>query len=134
MVTAPRFLVRFTARALACLLALTLASQPAMAQSILRDAETEAFLDEISAPLIKAAFADFTGVVHLKLEDAKGRLLGRAFKVKQWPTLIFLQEGEEVARLVRPQSEQAVREALEKIDTKAYRDADQAGTGGSKDP
>ena len=32
------------------------------------------------------------------------------------------------------QSEQAVREALEKIDTKAYRDADQAGTGGSKDP
>ena len=39
-----------------------------------------------------------------------------------------------VARLVRPQSEQAVREALEKIDTKAYRDADQAGTGGSKDP
>ena len=73
-------------------------------------------------------------MVHLKLEDAKGRLLGRAFKVKQWPTLIFLQEGEEVARLVRPQSEQAVREALEKIDTKAYRDADQAGTGGSKDP
>ena len=89
---------------------------------------------QAAAPLIKAAFADFTGVVHLKLEDAKGRLLGRAFKVKQWPTLIFLQEGEEVARLVRPQSEQAVREALEKIDTKAYRDADQAGTGGSKDP
>ena len=89
---------------------------------------------QAAAPLIKAAFADFTGVVHLKLEDAKGRLLGRAFKVKQWPTLIFLQEGEEGARLVRPQSEQAVREALEKIDTKAYRDADQAGTGGSKDP
>ena len=60
---------------------------------------------QAAAPLIKAAFADFTGVVHLKLEDAKGRLLGRAFKVKQWPTLIFLQEGEEVARLVRPQSE-----------------------------
>jgi len=39
-----------------------------------------------------------------------------------------------VARLVRPQSEREVREALEKIDTKAYRDADQAGTGGSKDP
>ncbi len=48
---------------------------------------------QAAAPLIKAAFADFTGVVHLKLEDAKGRLLGRAFKVKQWPTLIFLQEG-----------------------------------------
>lgn len=88
---------------------------------------------QAAAPLIKAAFAEFTGVVHLKLEDAKGRLLGRAFEVKQWPTLIFLQEGEEVERLVRPRSEQEIREALEKIDTKAYRDAGQAGTGGSKD-
>lgn len=32
-----------------------LVAQPAAAQSILRDAETEAFLDEISAPLIEAA-------------------------------------------------------------------------------
>ena len=55
MVTAPRFLVRFTARALACLLALTLASQPAMAQSILRDAETEALLQDMAEPLVEAA-------------------------------------------------------------------------------
>ena len=38
-----------------------------------------------------------------------------------------------MARRVRPQSEQEVREALEKIDTKAYRAADQAGTRGSKE-
>ncbi len=88
---------------------------------------------QAAAPLVKAAFADFPGVGHVKLEDGEGLLLGRSFKVKQWPTLIFLQEGEEVDRLVRPQSEQEVRQALEKIDTKAYRDADQAGTGGSKD-
>jgi predicted Zn-dependent protease len=39
-------------------LAVILCVQPAMAQSLLRDAETEAFFDEISAPLIKAAGLD----------------------------------------------------------------------------
>lgn len=39
----------------AIILIATLVAQPAMAQSILRDAETEALLDEMSAPLIAAA-------------------------------------------------------------------------------
>ena len=47
--------MRVIARLLAFLAAATLAAQPLAAQSILRDAETEAFLDEISAPLIEAA-------------------------------------------------------------------------------
>ena len=42
-------------RLLAFLAALSLGVSPAMAQSILRDAETEAFLDDISAPLAQAA-------------------------------------------------------------------------------
>lgn len=41
--------------ALALLLSLTLAAGPAAAQSVLRDAETEAFLDGIAAPLAKSA-------------------------------------------------------------------------------
>ncbi|NJM49927.1 MAG: M48 family metalloprotease [Sphingomonadales bacterium] len=41
--------------ALTLLLAIMISVQPAMAQSILRDAETEAFFDEISEPLIRAA-------------------------------------------------------------------------------
>lgn len=45
-------LLRFVA---ATLLSLALLLRPAMAQQILRDAETEAFLNDISAPLIKAA-------------------------------------------------------------------------------
>ena len=48
----------FTCRlraAVAILIAITLSVQPAMAQSVLRDAETEAFFDEISEPLIRAA-------------------------------------------------------------------------------
>jgi predicted Zn-dependent protease len=40
---------------IAALLVLVLATQPAMAQSILRDAETEALFAEMSAPLIEAA-------------------------------------------------------------------------------
>jgi predicted Zn-dependent protease len=41
--------------ACALLLAVTMSTQPAMAQSVLRDAETEAYLHEIASPLIAAA-------------------------------------------------------------------------------
>jgi predicted Zn-dependent protease len=42
-------------RAITAITAMSLLVQPAYAQSVLRDAETEAFLDEISEPLIRAA-------------------------------------------------------------------------------
>jgi thioredoxin 1 len=51
-------------------------------------------------------------VDHIKVEDGKGKPLGRSYKVKLWPTLIFLREGQEVARLVRPDNEEAIRRAL----------------------
>jgi thioredoxin 1 len=41
-------------------------------------------------------------VRHIKVEDGKGRPLGRSFKVKLWPTLIYLENGREVGRVVRP--------------------------------
>ncbi|GGE04528.1 hypothetical protein GCM10011515_25170 [Tsuneonella deserti] len=47
--------MRAVSRALAILAALSLTAQPASAQSVLRDAETEALLDEMAAPLVKAA-------------------------------------------------------------------------------
>ena len=50
---------------------------------------------------------------HLKIEDGPGRPLGRSFRVKLWPTLILLHNGEEVARLVRPTSSAAIAEALD---------------------
>ena len=40
------------------------------------------------APLA-AAFAQHPGVPHLRMEDGPGRALGRSFRVKLWPTLIF---------------------------------------------
>lgn len=53
-------------------------------------------------PLIGSAFARHPEVRHQKVEDGPGRALGRSFRVKLWPTLIFLRDGVEVARVVRP--------------------------------
>ena len=39
---------------------------------------------------------------HLKVEDGPGRPLGRSYRVKLWPTLVLLLDGQEVARVVRP--------------------------------
>ena len=39
---------------------------------------------------------------HFKIEDGPGRRFGRSYRVKLWPTLILLRDGQEVARLVRP--------------------------------
>lgn len=49
---------------------------------------------------------------HLKIEDGRGRPLGRTFGVKLWPTLVMLKDGREVARVVRPADAAAVAEAL----------------------
>jgi thioredoxin 1 len=46
---------------------------------------------------------------HLRIEDGRGRALGRAFRVKLWPTLVLLREGREVARVVRPRATDDLR-------------------------
>ena len=66
-------------------------------------------------PLIENAMADFPALRHLKVEDGPGRPLGRSFRVKLWPTLIFMAGGQEVARLVRPASAGEVGSALRQI-------------------
>jgi len=53
-------------------------------------------------PLIAEALRAFPNIRHIKIEDGKGRLLGRTFKVKLWPTLIFVADGIEISREVRP--------------------------------
>ncbi|MFC3606984.1 thioredoxin family protein [Stutzerimonas tarimensis] len=59
---------------------------------------------QAAQPAVDEALAGYAHVRHLKVEDGKGRALGRAFKVKLWPTLIFLRDGIEVDRVVRPRS------------------------------
>lgn len=64
---------------------------------------------------IESAFESAPDVQHQKIEDGKGRPLGRAFKVKLWPTLIFLRDGEEIERVVRPTDTNSIARALARI-------------------
>jgi thioredoxin 1 len=67
--------------------------------------------------LIAAAFSTHTAVRHIKIEDGPGRRLGRSFRVKLWPTLIFIRDGVEIERLIRPDDAAAIAQALAAIDT-----------------
>ena len=67
-------------------------------------------------PLIAEALAAHPRVRHIKIADASGRRLGRSFQVKLWPTLVFLQDGRETARVVRPADASEIAEALARID------------------
>ena len=66
-------------------------------------------------PLIEEALAGRQGVRHIKVHDASGRWLGRSFAVKLWPTLVFLKDGRELGRVVRPNDVQEVAQALSGI-------------------
>jgi thioredoxin 1 len=63
-------------------------------------------------PLITQAFTAHPGTRHLKIEDGPGRALGRSFRVKLWPTLVFIRDGAEVARVVRPTDVAQIDEAF----------------------
>lgn len=38
---------------------------------------------------------------YLRDSEVPGRALGRSYRVKLWPTLVLLRDGQEAARLVR---------------------------------
>lgn len=67
-------------------------------------------------PLVDAVLARHPNVRHLKVEDGPGRPLGRSFRVKLWPTLVFLRDGQEVARVVRPADAATVAQGMVGID------------------
>ena len=61
---------------------------------------------------IRSVLEPRADIQHIKVEDGPGRRLGRFFRVKLWPTLVLLQDGQEVSRAVRPQGEAAVQAVL----------------------
>lgn len=63
-------------------------------------------------PFIEAALQACPELRHIKVEDGAGRRLGRTFRVKLWPTLILLCEGQEIGRVVRPGSSREISELL----------------------
>jgi thioredoxin 1 len=67
------------------------------------------------APELDRLLRDHPEVRHLRIEDGTGRPLGRSFRVKLWPNLVFLRDGQLVAQLARPEPSE-VAEALRQLD------------------
>ena len=67
-------------------------------------------------PLLAAALVDYPRIRHIKIADGIGHRLGRSFGVKLWPTLVFLTQGKETTRLIRPADSSEIRLALAQID------------------
>jgi len=67
-------------------------------------------------PLLETDLAQHPRVRLVRVEDGRGRPLGRSFQVKLWPTFIFMWQGQEVARLVRPTEQAEIGRALARID------------------
>ena len=63
-------------------------------------------------PAVAQALAQQPQWQHLKVEDGPGRALGRSYRVKRWPTLLVMRDGQEVARVVRPTTVLEVLHAL----------------------
>lgn len=70
---------------------------------------------QAAQPTIGEALAAHAPLRHLKIEDGRGRPLGRSFGIKLWPTLVMLRDGREVARVVRPGGRREIAEALERL-------------------
>lgn len=66
-------------------------------------------------PLIDAGFESHGSVPRIKVEDGSGLPLGRSFQIRLWPTLVFLRDGKEVARVVRPTASDEIARALLQI-------------------
>lgn len=53
-------------------------------------------------------------VRHIKIYDGRGKPLGRSFRVKLWPSLVFMRDGEVYEQVARPDHEEMER-GLRKI-------------------
>jgi thioredoxin 1 len=66
------------------------------------------------APKLSRLLEDYPKVRHIKVEDGRGKPLGRSFRVKLWPTLVFMRDGRVVRQISRPDVGE-VREGLAEI-------------------
>ncbi len=67
---------------------------------------------QAARPAVQDVLEEKKNLLHVKVYDGKGKVLGRKFRVKLWPTLILLRDGQEVGRLVRPVGTDEVKELL----------------------
>ncbi len=57
-------------------------------------------------PSLDALLARNPAVKYVQIEDGRGKPLGRSFRVKLWPTLVFMRDGQVVRQMARPTSEE----------------------------
>jgi thioredoxin 1 len=65
-------------------------------------------------PTAAAEFKSYEQIQHIRVEDGPGKRLGRAFRVKLWPTFVFLRDGQVLDQVSRPSAEQ-LRRGLEQV-------------------
>lgn len=65
-------------------------------------------------PHLAALLQRYLGVRYVRVEDGPGRPLGRSFRVKLWPTLVFLRDGQVIRQAIRP-SQDEVEQGLQAI-------------------
>lgn len=70
---------------------------------------------QAAIPLATEAFSKHAAVRHIKVEDGSGQPLGRSFRIKLWPTFVFLRDGKEVARVTRPVDAAALEREIGKL-------------------
>ena len=64
-------------------------------------------------PMLAGIRTTYPQLHHIKIEDGPGQRLGRSFRVKLWPTLIFMKDGNVVGEIVRPPSEEIIHSLAE---------------------
>ena len=65
-------------------------------------------------PELERLLGQFPQIHHIKVEDGRGKPLGRSFRVKLWPTLVLMRDGQVIRALVRA-GDAVIREALEEF-------------------
>lgn len=62
-----------------------------------------------------ALLQKYPDVRHIAVEDGRGKPLGRSFRVKLWPTFVFLRDGRVISQAVRPGAGE-IRAGFEALD------------------
>lgn len=70
---------------------------------------------QVIQPFFSGMRAKYPEVQHIRIEDGSGRPLGRSFRVKLWPTLVFMRDGEIVSQIVRPTSQEIAKSFAELV-------------------
>jgi thioredoxin 1 len=66
------------------------------------------------APQVESLLSEYPQIKHIKVQDGRGKPLGRSFRVKLWPTFVFLRDGQVLGQAARPEID-VLRAGLESI-------------------